>query len=304
MKCIVINLARSGDRRKLVAEEFDSHGVAFQFSSAKDWLELSELDYENHVDRKSRLMNWNHSSVPGALACWISHQHVWRTCLDNEKLHMVAIFEDDVLLAKQFNLALRALESTRESFDIVFLNNGKPENTFKPLIEISDCFSLGLVKYGNTCQMSFKTDPLLSLKNDPPLRSPSRGSGSVKIPKIHHSFYVSSGSIPEAPALIAGLNNFAVMRQPIQQRSGHLLVTKHRRPFPKGQIRGNQNGHPLVELRDQVKQQLTATSRKWQIPQLVQDHEVAAQQLLRQSPLTTLARLWSDNQDKIQRQSR
>ena len=25
-------------------------------------------------------------------------------------------------------------------------------------------------------------------------------------------------------------------RQPIQQRSGHLLVTKHRRPFPKGQM--------------------------------------------------------------------
>ena len=155
MKCIVINLARSGDRRKLVAEEFDSHGVAFKFSSAKDWLELSELDYENHVDRKSRLMNWNHSSVPGALACWISHQHVWRTCIDNEKLHMVAIFEDDVLLAKQFNLALRALESTRESFDIVFLNNGKPENTFKPLIEISDCFSLGLVKYGNIASCGY-----------------------------------------------------------------------------------------------------------------------------------------------------
>ena len=62
------------------------------------------------------------------------------------------------------------------------------------------------------CQMSFKIDPLLSLKNDPPLRSPSRGSGSVKIPKIHPPFHLSSGSIPEAPALVAGLNNFAVMR--------------------------------------------------------------------------------------------
>ena len=139
--------------------------------------------------------------------------------------------------------------------------------------------------------MSLKNDPLLSLKIDPPLLSPSRGSGSVKIPKKHPPYYLSSASIPEAPALIAGLNNFAVMRQPIQQRSGHLLVTKHRRPFPKGQIRSNHNGHPLVELRDQVKQQLTATSGKWQIPQLVQDHEVAAQQLLRQSPLTSLTRL-------------
>ena len=75
------------------------------------------------------------------------------------------------------------------------------------------------------CQMSLKNDPLLSLKIDPPLLSPSRGSGSVKIPKKHPSYYLSSASIPEAPALIAGLNNFAVVRQPIQQRSGHLLVT-------------------------------------------------------------------------------
>ena len=70
----------------------------------------------------------------------------------------------------------------------------------------------GFSHLAEVCQMSFKTAPLLSLKNDPPLLSPSRGSGSVKIPKIHPPFYLSSGSIPEAPALIAGLNNFAVMR--------------------------------------------------------------------------------------------
>ena len=34
----------------------------------------------------------------------------------------------------------------------------------------------------------------------------------LKIPKIHPPFHLSSGSIPEAPALIAGLKNFAVMR--------------------------------------------------------------------------------------------
>ena len=38
------------------------------------------------------------------------------------------------------------------------------------------------------------------------------------------------------PDIIAGFNNFAVMRQPIQQCSRYLLITKLRRPFPKGQI--------------------------------------------------------------------
>ena len=69
--------------------------------------------------------------------------------------------------------------------------------------------------------------------NLPPLLSPSRGSGSVTIPKIRLPFYLSSGLIPETPDLIVGLNNFAVMRQPVQQRSRHLLITKLRRPFPK-----------------------------------------------------------------------
>ena len=72
--------------------------------------------------------------------------------------------------------------------------------------------------------------------NCAPFLSPSRGSGSVRIPKIHPPFYLSSGSIPETPDFIAGLNNFAVMRQPIQQRSRHLLITKLRRPLSKGQI--------------------------------------------------------------------
>ena len=70
----------------------------------------------------------------------------------------------------------------------------------------------------------------------PPLLSLSRGSGSVTIPKIRPPFYLSSGSIPETPDLIAGLNYFAVMRQPIQQRNRHLLIIKLRRPLSKGQI--------------------------------------------------------------------
>ena len=72
--------------------------------------------------------------------------------------------------------------------------------------------------------------------NCAPFLSPSRGSGSVRIPKIHPPFYLSSGSIPETPDFIAGLNNFAVMRQPIQQRSRHLLIIELRRLLSKGQI--------------------------------------------------------------------
>lgn len=155
MKCIVINLERSVGRRRLITEEFDSVGVAFEFSKAKDRLDLTELDYEKFADRSSRLMNWKHSSVPGALACWISHQQVWRACLEDETLDRVAIFEDDALPGDNFGQALNALESTDELFDIVFLENRYPKKPFNPLIEIGDGFSLGLVKYGNMGAMGY-----------------------------------------------------------------------------------------------------------------------------------------------------
>ena len=70
----------------------------------------------------------------------------------------------------------------------------------------------------------------------PPLLSPSRGTGSVTIPKIRPPFYLSSDSIPKTSHLIVDLKNFAVMCQPIQQRSRHLLFAKLRRLFPNGQI--------------------------------------------------------------------
>ena len=155
MKCIVINLERSADRRRMITEQFESRGVAFEISNAKDGLELTEADYERYADRGSRLMNWNHSSVPGALGCWISHQQVWRACLEDKKLDMVAIFEDDALLSENFARSLNALESTEELFDIVFLENLYPQKPFKPLIQISEGFSLGLVKYGNMGAMGY-----------------------------------------------------------------------------------------------------------------------------------------------------
>lgn len=131
MKCIVINLERSTERRRLMSVQFESRGVAFEFSKARDRLELSESDYEIYADRGSRLMKWKHSSVPGALGCRISHQQVYRACLEDEELDSIAKFEADALLGEEFGRALRALESTEEVFDIVFLENRFSQKPFR-----------------------------------------------------------------------------------------------------------------------------------------------------------------------------
>ena len=42
--------------------------------------------------------------------------------------------------------------------------------------------------------------------------------------------------MPETVRLVAGLDDVAVMRQPVEQSGRHLRVAKHAGPFAEGQI--------------------------------------------------------------------
>lgn len=150
MQFIVVSLERSVDRREKITKEFHAHGVDFEFSTAKDKFDLTSHDYEQFADLQSKSINWSHPVVPGLLACYISHQSVWKHCLANDGLDTVAIFEDDATISDKFNHAIRTLESKKDLFDIVFLEKRHANKSFKPLIEIGDGFSLGIVKYRDT----------------------------------------------------------------------------------------------------------------------------------------------------------
>ncbi len=147
MKFFVINLERSVDRREHITKEFHAQDVEFEISTAKDKLELTQHDYDEFADPQSKQINWSHPMVPGLLACWISHQTLWKHCLESESLETVGIFEDDVLISGEFNQVIEILESRKDLFDIVFLSREQLAKPFKPLIEVGDGFSLGTVKY-------------------------------------------------------------------------------------------------------------------------------------------------------------
>jgi hypothetical protein len=50
----------------------------------------------------------------------------------------------------------------------------------------------------------------------------------------------------EAPALIAGFDDFAVMRQSIKQRGRHLRIAQYARPLGEGQVGRDDDGGALV----------------------------------------------------------
>ena len=59
----------------------------------------------------------------------------------------------------------------------------------------------------------------------------------------------------EAPAVIAGLDDVAVVSQTVEQRGRHLGVAEHAGPFAEGEIGGDDDGSTLVEPADEMEQE-------------------------------------------------
>ena len=103
----------------------------------------------------------------------------------------------------------------------------------------------------------------------------------------------------EAPAVVAGLDDVAVMGQPIEQRGRHLGVAEHAGPFAEGEVGCDDDRGALVEPADEVEQKLTAGLCKGQISELVQDDKVHPGQMLGKPPLPSVAGLDLEAVDEV-----
>lgn len=85
---------------------------------------------------------------------------------------------------------------------------------------------------------------------------------------------MASGSVFEAPAFVAGLDDVAVMGQSVEQCRGHLGVAEDDWPFAEVEIGGDDHRGLLIEMADQVEQELTSGLGERQIAELVEHDEV------------------------------
>ena len=97
--------------------------------------------------------------------------------------------------------------------------------------------------------------------------------GAIRGPRI-------SGWVFEAPALVAGFENVAVVRQPVEQRGGHFGINEDARPFGEGEIGRQDDRGALVKSTDQVEQHLPAADREGQIAQLVENDAIDTDELV------------------------
>ena len=103
----------------------------------------------------------------------------------------------------------------------------------------------------------------------------------------------------EAPALVAGLDDIAVVGQAIEQRGRHFRVAEHAWPFAEGKVGRHDDGRALVEPADQVEQELAAGLGEGQIAEFVEDDEVEAGEIIGEPPLPSGAGLRLEPIDEI-----
>ena len=70
----------------------------------------------------------------------------------------------------------------------------------------------------------------------------------------------------EAPGLVAGFDDLAVVGEAVEERRRHLGVAEDGGPFAEGEVCGDDDRGAFVEAADQVEQQLPARLGEGQMP--------------------------------------
>ena len=82
------------------------------------------------------------------------------------------------------------------------------------------------------------------------------------------------GSGSPRPAVTVHLQDVDVVGEPVQQRAGEALRTKHFGPFVEGQVGGDQDGAPLVALAEDFEEQFRSGGGQGDEAQLIDGQRV------------------------------
>ena len=116
-KTFVLSLKTSLNRRAIIRTRFDDEKLGYTFSNGVAGLD--NCRFSNAISMRSV----NYLSK-GSIGCWLGHYSIWAEAA-NHNLEYSMIFEDDIILAKNFNKELsHALQAVPPDFDILFLNSG------------------------------------------------------------------------------------------------------------------------------------------------------------------------------------
>lgn len=113
----VLSLKTSLNRRSVIKKRFDNEKLEYTISDGVIGLDTCK----SAKSISTRSVNY---LSKGSIGCWLGHYSIW-TEAANRKLEYSMIFEDDIILAKNFNDKLNhVFARVPPDFDILFLNSG------------------------------------------------------------------------------------------------------------------------------------------------------------------------------------
>ncbi len=145
MHIVVINLKRASKRRAQMAQQFRELGLPYEIKEAIDGRRLS-AEHLAQVDWQGRRQLGLPPQANGSIANWLTHREVMRDLVDNGP-DMMAIIEDDAILAPELSEVLSALEQKRFSFDVVALHRRRLRSPFVPCASVTARHRAGRVRY-------------------------------------------------------------------------------------------------------------------------------------------------------------
>lgn len=110
----VISLSDKHQRRNHITKIFSDLNLTFYFYDAIDTHKIDEFINKNSIKLSS-----SHLSE-GEIACYLSHFDLWQQVVD-KNLEYIAIFEDDIYLAKDASALLTELNWLPKNFDAIKL---------------------------------------------------------------------------------------------------------------------------------------------------------------------------------------
>src|SRR3546814_2871405 len=105
-----------------------------------------------------------------------------------------------------------------------------------------------------------RSDPGFSPRSDPPVGYVSDVIGGSRWVFLLCEFGLLSRAVLEAEAVVSGLQDVAVVGEPIEECGGHLRVTEHAGPLTEAEVGGDDDAGALVEFAQQMERSEEHTS--------------------------------------------
>ena len=132
-KIFVITLPEAKDRQQTITHMFQEHGLEFKFFNAYDGRKLSLEEYPQY-NATGRLLTYGKHMTNGEIGCLLSHCGIYQKMID-EDISSALIFEDDVILEKDFKQVITGIAQSNTKTPIIrFLNQGKINKKKKRLV--------------------------------------------------------------------------------------------------------------------------------------------------------------------------